>query len=313
MLKYSSTPLVSVMVVTYNHEKYVAQALDSILAQNVNFSIEIVIADDCSIDQTPTILTDYLQKHPEVIRLLSNDTNLGVSRNFERAMKASHGKYVAIIEGDDYWTSMHKLQKQVDFMEANPEFTMCFHNAEVVYENDPARQAHLMNQNEKPEYSLNDITSGWFIATASVMYRNGVLPTLPSWVHKSVVVDLPLFALLATKGRIGYLSDLMSVYRVHSNGVTRSGKQEQFLLRLGKMCQYLDEELQQKYHRNLTLKQSDNYNILAGIMAGNKQYKKARNYFVKSLYCKFSVGEFPNMSEIKNLILLSLPVLRRVK
>ncbi|GAA4019929.1 hypothetical protein GCM10022408_37570 [Hymenobacter fastidiosus] len=301
------TPLVSVMVVTYNHEQYVEQTLNQIISQRVNFPFEIVVADDCSTDRTPAILARYQQLQPDLIRLLPNTHNLGVSHNFERAMYSCHGSYVAIVEGDDYWTSLEKLQRQADFLQAHADFSMCFHNAEVVYEDDPTRAMHLMNQSEKTEYSLDDITSGWFIATASVMYRNGVLHSLPTWIHESVVVDLPLFSLLASKGRVGYLPQPMSVYRVHSGGVTRAGKQEQFLLRLGQMCQYLDVELQHRYHRNLTLKQSENYSILAGVMVKDQQYDKAREYFMQSLRHKFSVGQWPNVRDLKTLIVLSFP------
>ncbi|UOQ55172.1 glycosyltransferase family 2 protein [Hymenobacter cellulosivorans] len=126
----AATPFVSVMVVIYNHDQYVEQALDRILAQRVNSPWEVVVADDCSIDGTAAILARYQQRYPDIVRVLP--VELGVSRNFERAMQACLGKFVAIVEGDDYWTSPDKLQLQAEFMQSHPDFSMCFHNAEVI-------------------------------------------------------------------------------------------------------------------------------------------------------------------------------------
>lgn len=106
---------VSVLMITYNHEKFIAQAIDSILMQQVNFDYEIVIGEDCSTDGTRAIVIQYQKEYPDKIRLLLPEENLGMHKNFVQTFRACQGEYIALLEGDDYWTSPRKLQKQVDF------------------------------------------------------------------------------------------------------------------------------------------------------------------------------------------------------
>lgn len=120
-------PLVTVVTITYNHERYIAKCIDGVLSQKVDFPMEFIIAEDCSTDGTRAICEDYARKHPESIRLITSETNIGYNPNELRAMKAARGKYIAYCEGDDYWTDPNKLQKQVDFLEAHPEYSICFH------------------------------------------------------------------------------------------------------------------------------------------------------------------------------------------
>lgn len=127
-------PLVSVRTVTYNHEKYIAQCLEGILMQRTNFPFELVIGEDCSTDRTREIVLAYENKYPDKIRAIVSERNVGVAQNALRVMRACQGKYHAFCEGDDYWIDPLKLQKQVYFMEAHQDVTMCFHNALVVKE-----------------------------------------------------------------------------------------------------------------------------------------------------------------------------------
>ncbi len=121
---------VSVLVVTYNHENYIVQAIDSILAQEVNFDYEILIIEDCSTDRTRSIVLDLQAKYPERIRLSLAEQNECSNKRFATEFLASPAEYVATLDGDDYWTSPHKLQKQVDFLDAHPECAICFHNTQ---------------------------------------------------------------------------------------------------------------------------------------------------------------------------------------
>src|SRR6266702_1500393 len=122
----------SVLMITYNHEKYIAQALDSVLMQEVDSNYEIVIGEDCSTDNTRKIVLDYQRKYPNKIRALLPDKNLGMLWNFVATYEACQGKYVAILEGDDYWSSPVKLQKQVDFLDKNTGCVVCCHAAQVL-------------------------------------------------------------------------------------------------------------------------------------------------------------------------------------
>lgn len=116
--------LVSIVCVTYNHEPYLRKALDGFLMQKTNFPIEIILADDCSTDGTSAICDEYAAKHPELVRCIHSERNVGGVENERRAIEAAKGKYIATCEGDDYWLDVRKLQKQVDFMEAHPEYSV---------------------------------------------------------------------------------------------------------------------------------------------------------------------------------------------
>lgn len=122
-----SSPLVSVVCVTYNHEKFLRQALDGFLMQKTSFPVEIILAEDCSTDGTRKICEEYKAKYPEQINYIFSDHNVGPQANELRAMQAVRGKYIAYCEGDDYWTEPNKLQWQVDFMESHPEYSVCWH------------------------------------------------------------------------------------------------------------------------------------------------------------------------------------------
>lgn len=120
-------PLVSVVSITYNHEQFISQMIEGVLMQRTNFPIELILAEDCSTDRTREIVLKYQKKYPDLIRIIMSEFTIGAVANEKRAMLAAKGKYLAICEGDDYWTDADKLQKQVDFLEANPDYCVCFH------------------------------------------------------------------------------------------------------------------------------------------------------------------------------------------
>lgn len=211
-------PKVSVAIVTYNHEKFVAQAIESVLMQEVDFNLEIVVGDDCSTDDTANILHFFQSQYPDKIHLLLNETNLGMHKNFEQVFFACRGKYIALLEGDDYWTSSQKLQQQVDLLEQHPEYALCFHNALIVFEdNRPDTAFCPADLPETPVieqlFQLN------FIPTASVLYRRGLVEAFPNWLFDLKMLDWPLHLLHAHCGKMKYLDQMMSVYRIHAGGV----------------------------------------------------------------------------------------------
>ena len=304
------------MVITYNHEHYIRTALDSIIEQQTTFPIEVVIGEDCSTDATRAILLEYQARYPALIRLLLHEHNLGVSHNWETTVQACRGKYVALLEGDDYWTSPRKLQNQVDFLEARPDFSLCFHRTRVEYDAvSLARTSPLVAVHAKTELTLDDVTREWSIATASVVFRRELMRELPGWVHDSLVVDLPVFALLASSGRVGYLPEEMAVYRVNVGGVTNTAKQEEFLLGLAHMHKCLDQELGFVCHHNLAVKIANNYASLAGLMNNEGNYKAARRYLWRAWHIRIRLGVGPTKEEIKSLAvsLFPLVLLRQVQ
>ncbi len=144
--KTNTNILVSVICITYNHENFIAQALDSILSQETNFEFEVLVGNDTSSDRTGEIINEFVKKHKNIV-FLNREINLGANKNFIELAKLVKGKYVAICEGDDYWTDTGKLQAQVDFMENNPEYTICFHPVKIIYEDNKTKFHIFLKKN----------------------------------------------------------------------------------------------------------------------------------------------------------------------
>lgn len=210
---------VSVCMITYNHERFIAQALDSALMQQVDFDYEIVVGEDCSTDATREILLAYQEKFPERIRLLLPEKNLGMMRNFAETIKACRGEYIALLEGDDYWTSPDKLQKQVDFLEVNKDCVAAFHNVEIVHEEDSEKNRLYYENDMKKKYNRNDFAGGNFVQTCSVIFRSQAFSCFPSWCKAMPMGDWPLHILNSEHGSYGYINEVMAAYRVHCDGV----------------------------------------------------------------------------------------------
>jgi len=215
-----SLPIVSISTVTYNHEHYIGRCIESAMMQRTNFRVEMVIGEDCSTDSTREICKRYAQRYPDRIHLLLRDHNMGSMRNFVATVSACQGKYVAMLDGDDYWIDPHKLSKQVAFMEDHPECAVCFHPAEVVDESGVSKGRVLRPPIDRGMYDVDDLLRyGNFAPTPSVLYRNGLLADLPPWFLESNVGDWPLLILNAEHGQIGFIDETMSAYREHTGGL----------------------------------------------------------------------------------------------
>lgn len=210
----------SICCITYNHEKFIAETIEGIIKQQCNFPYELVIGDDCSTDATKKICIEYQRKFPDKIKLLLHSKNLGGEgkKNFLAVFKECKGKYIAICEGDDYWTDSNKLQTQVDFLEANPEYAICFHR---VYEltGDKLELETLNTSTEEKTFTIDDLARGNFIHTPSVVFRNGLFKEFPEWFQSSPVGDYVLHMLNARHGLIKYFPEPMAVYRRHNGSI----------------------------------------------------------------------------------------------
>jgi glycosyltransferase involved in cell wall biosynthesis len=213
--------LVSVCMITYNHEAFIAEAIESALAQVTSFETELIIAEDGSKDGTRTICEAYEKKYPGKIKLLSPGGNRGMMNNLMLALKACTGKYIAFIEGDDYWTDVQKLQLQVNLMEQNADCALCFHNAlkqwhgsmdipETPFHKQPLKQIH----------HTEDLLQQWYIPSASVMFRNYPDFVFPEWFLFCKSGDIAFLLLLSLRGHFQYIHRTMSVYRIHDNGIS---------------------------------------------------------------------------------------------
>ncbi len=217
---------VSVCLITYNHSAYIREAIESVLMQQVNFSWEIIIADDCSTDDTRTIIEEYRTKYPQLIKTLFQPHNVGGGKNFVDLLNAANGKYIAYLEGDDYWIDKHKLQKQYVYMERNSNISLCYHQSNRVYTK--LTPWALKNQDKGPNYTSNDsdepittintlLDKGWFILSNTMFFKNIKLPTGFEYLH---IGDFPLHVLLADKGDIGFIKEIMGVYRINHLGLS---------------------------------------------------------------------------------------------
>jgi glycosyltransferase involved in cell wall biosynthesis len=205
-------------MITYNHEKFIAQAIESVLMQKTPFPIELVIGEDCSPDGTRAIVKRYAAAHPEIIRALLPETNLGAPKNMDAVLKASRGKYLAILEGDDYWTDPEKLRLQVEFMEKHPDCAICHHRVDAVDEKTHQNSYQYPPPEWRGEWAEADsLLHTNFIQTCSALYRRSRFPAIPESMHKLKVADWAM-GILASRGggRIGYIDRLMAVYRLHA-------------------------------------------------------------------------------------------------
>ncbi|WP_242960956.1 glycosyltransferase family 2 protein [Clostridium peptidivorans] len=213
--------LVSINCITYNHEKYIAEAIESFLMQKTNFDFEILIHDDASTDRTADIIRDYEKKYPHIIKAIyqtENQYSKGV-RVFSLNANRAEGKYIAICEGDDYWTDPYKLKKQICYMENNPECGICFHAAEIVKDG-KGRIDVIKPYNKSCISSTEDIIlgDGEFIATNSILYRKDILYNMPDFYLNAPIRDYPLQILCSMHKYAYYINDFMSAYRVGVKG-----------------------------------------------------------------------------------------------
>lgn len=216
---------VSVLILAYNHEGTVAQAVESALEQRTNFDVEIVIGEDCSTDRTRDVLRELARREPQRVRLLLREANLGVGENLRQTLAACRGEFVALLEGDDYWTEPAKLQRQVEALAAHPHWSICFHRARVEFDNGSPPALEPADDHFTVETGLDDLLCRNYMATASVMFRNGLFREWPERFRRLVQQDWPLHVLNAQHGRIGYLPAVMGVYRKHAGGVWASRPQ----------------------------------------------------------------------------------------
>ena len=209
-------------MITYNHEDYIKKAVESVLMQKTNFEYELVIGEDCSRDRTRKILLELKEKYPKRISLLLQEKNIGMMENFFQTYEECKGEYIAILEGDDYWIDPYKLQKQVDFLEVNPNFVMCTHNSQIIYEDDPDRIEYRVprfREFKKDVLNIEDqIVAKIYYHTSSVVFRNNNIRIPGFLINLDCSGDILLFTLLSVQGKIKYFDEVMSVYRRHNSG-----------------------------------------------------------------------------------------------
>jgi glycosyltransferase involved in cell wall biosynthesis len=212
----SSKPKVSVVTITYNHEKYIRHTLDSFMMQQVDFPFEVVIADDASTDNTQAIIKEYEQKYPSVIHPILRKKNMGAVQNSLSSLQAATGEYIALCEGDDYWTDPSKLQIQADFLDAHKAYALCFHPVKVFFENHEKKSYAFPESKENRKFNISELLKSNFIQTNSVMYRKQKYDNLPQDI---LPLDWYLHLYHAQFGKIGFVNKAMAAYRRHEGGL----------------------------------------------------------------------------------------------
>lgn len=291
-------PLVSVHLLTYNHAKFIRQSIESVVKQKTTFPFEIVIGDDCSTDGTSAIVDEYAAKYPGLIKVVRGATNGGPQPNSIRILENSSGKYMAALEGDDYWIDEHKLQKQADFMEANPDFAICFTNTRVEFF-EGNEEPYILNQDlEKDVFELKDLVGEkeiWFMGTATLFYTmSSIFPVQP-WFHKTKSGDIPMIMLAARHGKIKFLPDITAAYRRHTAGASNTDHKDDAVFLNNRIMMYsnLNRDLDYKYKHLLNRNIGGWYYMLLN----SKQLKN--NYFervgVAFKYISLMYPDIPNL------------------
>jgi Glycosyltransferases involved in cell wall biogenesis len=246
-IQNTNNPMVSVRCITYNHEEFIANALESFLMQKTNFPFEIIVHDDASIDNTANIVRQYVKKYPSIIKPIFQTENQH-SKNIDIIDKMINakisGKYVALCEGDDYWCESNKLQRQTDFMENHPECSMCLHNTVFHYVDNSHADRNFNDWNEIHKMTPNEIFFGWNVHTSSYFVKRE-LDYKPNFSRSVWCGDYVYLTMAMYYGSIYVLPEVMSVYNANiSTGVTAQNVQngiEHMVKRCRDRVNYLKE------------------------------------------------------------------------
>jgi len=222
--------MVSVIMITYNHEQYIQQAIEGVLMQQCDFTYELVIGEDCSTDSTRVICEKFTKQYPGIIRLLPSTRNYGMMSNFIRTLNACSGKYIALCEGDDYWTDPHKLQKQVDLLEMDDTLSGTFHDVYILRSNRlQINKSYLQKyKHHNGIFTAEEVLINWMGHTCSFVFKRSAIDQYD--LDQIGIMDFSLAFLVALSGNLKYIPQIMGVYRDHPGGITKIRPNYQFKL-----------------------------------------------------------------------------------
>lgn len=210
------SPKVSVVTITYNQQAYIRETLEGFVKQQTTFPFEVIVADDHSTDDTPKIIAEYAQAYPAIFKPVLRKKNIGAVPNMIDSLQQTTGEYVAVCEGDDYWTDPTKLQRQADFLDSHPDYSLCFHPVRVFFENKENPDVVYPDTTTKATFTVKRLLKEDFIQTNSVMYRRQDYTQLPDDV---MPLDWFLHLYHAHFGKIGFIDRVMAAYRRHAGGI----------------------------------------------------------------------------------------------
>ncbi|SEO49543.1 Glycosyltransferase involved in cell wall bisynthesis [Flavobacterium sp. CF108] len=278
---------VSVCMITYGHEKFIEEAINGVLMQEVDFQVELIISNDASPDRTHEIVNSIIGNHPRGnwINYIKHESNIGMMLNSQFVLQASKGEFIAICEGDDYWTDPLKLKKQIDFLEANPDYVMCFHRCQfLTLENG---NLNLFNQNLKMidyEYNLYGLLYYWNIPTASIVFRNVFLKEENVFPQEFLNVksgDIALASYLFQFGKFFLFKEMMCVYRIFGLGVSVTHKDFRMIHYRAELYCKINEYYNFKYEREIYKALHDIMNVYEPTLCMEK--KRLTNFSTRKL------------------------------
>jgi glycosyltransferase involved in cell wall biosynthesis len=214
--------LVTALVVTCNHRPYIATAIESVLMQKAEFPVEILISEDASTDGTDKVVQQYAAAHPNRIRVLSSEKRIRSNEVVARGLRCARGRYVALLDGDDLWTSDTKLRRQADYLETHPDITAIFHNA-VIANGTEVSDKRWTRSDQPTVLALEDIWAGNPFATCAGMMRTRCVREIPPWYSDFFpITDWPLYIFCARAGKLAFVDDVVGIYRLHAGGLFSS-------------------------------------------------------------------------------------------
>jgi glycosyltransferase involved in cell wall biosynthesis len=276
-------PKVSVCMPTYNHERYIAQAIESVLKQQTDFAFELVIGDDHSTDRAGEIISRYVNRQNVAIRILPRPENLGRPHNFIDIFSACRGDYIAVLEGDDYWTSERKLQRQVDFLSTHPEYAICFHPVQVIDETGKRANYIFPPESRREVFDFPTLLKGNFMQTCSVMYRRYADFSFPPWFKQAKLGDWPLHLLMASHGKIAFLDEVMAVYRIHQGGLWGNKPKSETIPAVIGMYRLVDGHFSGRYHSQIRECISSLHYVLGNLQLQENRRREAMGSAWESL------------------------------
>jgi glycosyltransferase involved in cell wall biosynthesis len=267
-------PLASAVIVTYNQEKYIEQAIDCALAQKVDFGYEIVIGEDCSTDRTREICLRYQDKYPDIIRVITSDKNVGLLDNWYRSVKAARGKYIAGCGGDDYWHNPEKLQKQIGFLEKNPEYGLVHSEIDFYYQNTGQVErnyflSHGYHHDDMSGNTLELIMDAKYpIRASAAAFPRSIFDTYydaEEFKRRGFVMeDMPFYMEIAAHSKIHYISESLATYRLLEESVSQSNNEPK------KMRFWISDSEMYLYY-------CDKYNMPRHIQSMHESYWRRRS------------------------------------
>ncbi|NWL04052.1 hypothetical protein DM790_24805 [Flavobacterium collinsii] len=274
-------------MITYGHEKFIEEAIKGVLMQEVDFDLELIIANDASPDKTDEIVISIVQNHPRGswIKYIKHETNIGMMQNFKFSLESSKGKYIAMCEGDDYWTDPLKLQKQVDFLEANKQASGCFHHASLIDEEGKIiNEIYNSHVSDLVRYNQKECLTilGSSYATCTLLFKSEVLQDLPK-VLVPVLCDELLDIVITEKGLLYFLNFNGANYRFHSGGIWSGRKEAKFNLIMYKRTEALYKYPIYKKRYSSYLKMKMFLQVKGFVFSNDIKTKTRVLYFFKTL------------------------------